>query len=200
MSTDEPLHPMTGSPLDNQPENSLDELLDTVRDHLDDSLPGDDDIPVLTEVIVAAPATTAAPTNSGIEIESAELAPDSSIADLAEPTPEDTLDHLPDGTGEEQLPAVAATDTSSQGAPFSDGSDSSDDEAFEITQVAFSSETADDHSAELESIPMPFPSQWLERMDQLIDERCHALAEELKTQLHKPVDMATTEKDLDSAN
>ena len=56
-----PIHPRPARPPENQSDGSLDELLDTVRDHLGDASLDDVDIPVLTEVVMAAPSPKRAP-------------------------------------------------------------------------------------------------------------------------------------------
>jgi len=86
MSADETPHPSTGLPSEPDAKSSLDELLDYVRDHLDDSPAEDDDIPVLNDVIVAASPSAvieSSNTNQPVEYDDA----DTSYLDLDASTP-----------------------------------------------------------------------------------------------------------------
>ncbi len=126
MNTDEPSqNPAAGTGAS----NPLDQLLDSVRDHLDDSVPTEDDIPVLTNVVVAAPEATQ-------EFDQDDL--DAGQEPLAETSP-----HAEPYTGQQAAaPGDSTTADSgeiSAGDPVNDldsAQNSEVDEEFDVTQVA----------------------------------------------------------------
>ncbi len=243
MSNDETYSPKTDRPQENQSDGSLDELLDTVRDHLGDASLDDVDIPVLTEVVMAAPPQNAPRTDTGHTEEAVDLSPEpliedpvpppgaastheigsasespftvdenASNPDLAhDPLNAEIVDQPPawadnndnDWSGqndEEQWPAdTAIGDDSLRDAERTELEDDNDDEAFDVTQVASSGELLDDDSPELEPTLAHSPPDWLDRMDQLIDERCYALAADLKMQLRQSMDTTSNPQDSNSA-
>ena len=243
MSDDETYSPKTGQPPENQSDSSLDELLDTVRDHLGDASLDDVDIPVLTEVVMAAPSQNAPRIDNGHTEEAADLSPEPLIEDPAPPPgegstheiglesdnpfivdenasnpdlaldplnaeivdqppawPDNNSDDWPGQNDEEHWPAdTAIGDDSPHGAERAELEDDNDDEAFDVTQVASSGELLDDDSPELEPTLAHSPPDWLERMDQLIDERCYALAADLKMQLRQSMDTTSNPQDSNSA-
>ena len=294
MSADEP-HPPGGLTPPVDPENSLDELLDSVRDHLEEPSTADDDIPVLTDIVVAAqPAAT-----GGTNLDMAENRPGlgataTTPADDTFNIDEPAADHLAEQefdvtqvasldddldrsfllqTAEDNAPAVAEAEIDSgneqnqaqvpgsqtttaelaQDPENTDSAGAQEDGGaeFDVTQVASmaddpsdtrpvapaprSSELPADEPAfagedndgmqqtllnagefEYSSTMQPSPlesaanstanqafdesqiaTQWLERFDRVIDERCQALAEELKRQLRQSVEVTDPNTDHD---
>lgn len=111
MNKDDTPQPAGPSPMQPSGESSLDDLLDSVRDHLHDTPVIDEDIPLLTEVVVAAKA-------------------DASVAvDIEQLTDDDGL-YAPVEriTSEADQPGVSHA--------WEEDDDDSDTEDFDVTQVA----------------------------------------------------------------
>ena len=122
------------------------------------------------------------------------------IVDQPPAWPDNNSDDWPGQNDEEHWPAdTAIGDDSPHGAERAELEDDNDDEAFDVTQVASSGELLDDDSPELEPTLAHSPPDWLERMDQLIDERCYALAADLKMQLRQSMDTTSNPQDSNSA-
>jgi hypothetical protein len=243
MNDDETYSPKPDLPHENQSDSSLDELLDTVRDHLGDAPVDDVEIPLLTEVVMAAPPQTTPFIDTGLTEETVDLSPapliedsapspDTEIANESEADPHDAFpidenasnpdlaqdplnteivdqapswadnnsDDWPGQNDEERWPAdTAIGDDFLHDAKRVELDDDNDDEAFDVTQVASFSELSDGDSPELEPTLAHSPPDWLERMDQLIDERCYALAADLKMQLRQSMETTSNPQDSNSA-
>lgn len=114
MNKDDTPQPAGPSPMQTSGESSLDDLLDSVRDHLHDTPVIDEDIPLLTEVVVAAKA-------------------DASVAIDIDPLTDDDGLYTPD-TPVEKITREA--DQPGGSHAWEEDDDDSDTEDFDVTQVA----------------------------------------------------------------
>ena len=270
MSADETPPPPVETPAEASNKSSLDELLDYVRDHLDESPPEDDEIPVLTDIAISAqpveltqfiPQAQPAENSDSAVIDLSQdldsVADSVAATDLNDPATsaaDDSL-NLTQVAFEEELDAssllIELPDTETPSVELSsierapvettenssnaDQTDWDDDEEFDATQVAFMDDDPvstqplapatenDDHSPVAEypleqdeesdlqeplitatafesfttdinaenqqTAESELPAHWLAHLDQIIDERCSALAQELKQQLREPVEL-----------
>lgn len=243
MSRDETPQPKDQTATGPETENSLDELLDSVRDHLDTPPMTEDDIPVLTEVVLAGPTATdsgteneQSPASAAIPAEEHEAqATAASSAEEATETPGSTVATDTDrpAQGADHFPPAGDIDESTNA--LQSGFDASLDsgiqsnqteqvtedplatlqtdwvdqagEEFDATQVV---SFAENSSAELpvmtadeadpagdETRSATDSAEILEQFEQIIDERCKALADELKRQLRDLTEISANRDPVD---